>query len=187
MNVRAAVRDHTLGTATALSAVALALVFAAALRVVPAELLPQAPPAVVDAIPHVNALICTVAFVTVLRGVRAIKQGNVERHRTLMGATFGLFALFLVAYLYRVSLVGPTEFPRTGLLETVYLAVLGIHITLAIVCVPLVFYALLLAWSHPVSAIPGTNHRKVGRVAAPLWAISFALGVVVYLLVYVVG
>jgi len=187
MNVRATVRDHTLGTATLLSVVALALVFAAALRVVPAEALPQAPAAIVDAIPHLNALICTVALATVILGVRAIREGDVDRHRKLMGVTFGLFALFLVAYLYRVSLVGPTEFPATGLLETVYLATLGIHITLAIVCVPLVFYALLLAWSHPVSAIPETNHRKVGKIAAPLWAISFALGVVVYLFVYVIA
>lgn len=187
MNVRATVRDHTLGVAAVLSAVSLALVFAAALRVVPVELLPRAPTALVDAIPHVNAIACSIALVCVLRGVRAIHDGDIERHRKLMGAAFGLFALFLVGYLYRVALVGPTEFSASPALETAYTAILAIHITLAIVCVPLVFYALLLAWSHPVSEIPNTNHRKVGRVAAPLWAISFALGVVVYLLVYVVG
>ncbi|NHX35986.1 MULTISPECIES: DUF420 domain-containing protein [Halolamina] len=187
MNLRAAVRDHTLGTATALSAVALALVFAAALRVVPADALPRAPAAVVDAIPHVNAAVSVVAFVLIVLGVRAIHEGNVEGHRKRMGSAFGLFAVFLVGYLYRVALIGPTEFPRTGLIETVYFAILGIHITLAVVCVPLLFYTLLLAWSHPVSEIPSTNHRKVGKVAAPLWATSFALGVVVYLMVYVLG
>jgi len=187
MNARTTVRDHTLGVAAVLSVVSLALVFAAALRVVPAELIPRAPTAVVEAIPHVNAAVCAVALVSVLLGVRAIHDGDVERHRKLMGITFGLFATFLVAYLYRVALVGPSEFPASGLLETIYLAILAIHITLAVVCVPLVFYTLLLAWSHPLSAIPETNHRKVGRVAAPLWAISFALGVVVYLLIYVVA
>ena len=187
MNVRATVRDHTLGVAAVLSVVSLALVFAAALRVVPAELLPRAPAAVVDAIPHVNAVACSVALVCVLLGVRAIRDGEIERHRKLMGSAFALFVLFLVGYLYRVALVGPTAFPATGLLETAYLAILAIHVTLAVVCVPLLFYTLLLAWSHPVSELPSTNHRKVGRVAAPLWAISFALGVVVYLLVYVVA
>lgn len=187
MNVRATVREHTLAVGAVLSAVSLALVFAAALRVVPPELLPRAPTAVVDAIPHVNALVSAVAFVTVVLGVRAIKGGDIERHRKLMGTAFGLFAVFLVGYLYRVALVGPTEFPASGLIETVYHLVLGIHVTLAVVCVPLLFYTLLLAWSHPVSEIPRTNHRKVGKVAAPLWALSFALGVVVYLLVYVVG
>lgn len=186
-NVRARVREHVLGTATALSAVSLALVFAAALRVVPAAALPRAPSAVVDAIPHVNAAVSAVAFVLIVAGVRAIHEGNVERHRKRMGSAFGLFVVFLVGYLYRVALVGPTEFPASGLIETVYYAVLGIHITLAVVSVPLLFYTLLLAWSYPVSEIPQTNHRRVGRIAAPLWAVSFALGVVVYLLVYVVG
>lgn len=187
MNVRTTAREHTLAVAAVLSAVSLALVFAAALRVVPPELLPRAPTAVVDAIPHVNALVSAVAFVVVVLGVRAIKDGDVERHQKLMGTAFGLFALFLVGYLYRVALVGPTEFSAAPAVETAYSAILGIHITLAVVCVPLLFYTLLLAWSHPVSEIPRTNHRRVGRVAAPLWAISFALGVVVYLMVYVVG
>lgn len=187
MTLRARVRDHVLVTAAALSVVSLALVFAAALRVIPAGLLPRAPAAVVDAIPHLNAAISLVAFVTIVLGVRAIRQGDIERHRTLMGTAFGLFALFLVGYLYRVALVGPTPFPATGLLETAYNVILGIHITLAVVCVPLLFYTLLLAWSHPVAEIPQTNHRTVGKVAAPLWAISFVLGVVVYLLIYVVA
>jgi putative membrane protein len=187
MNVRATVREHTLAVAAVLSTVSLALVFAAALRVVPPELLPRAPSAVVDAIPHVNALVSAVAFVVVVLGVRAIHQGDIERHRKRMGTAFGLFVLFLVGYLYRVALVGPTEFPTSGLIETVYYLILAIHITLAVVSVPLLFYTLLLAWSHPVSEIPRTNHRRVGKVAAPLWAISFALGVVVYLLVYVVA
>ncbi|GAB7092950.1 DUF420 domain-containing protein [Halolamina litorea] len=187
MNVRATVRDHTLGVAAALSTVSLALVFAAALRVVPAEAIPRAPTAVVDAIPHVNALVSAVALVCVILGVREIRSGNVQRHRKLMGTAFGLFTVFLVGYLYRVALVGPTAFSASPAVETAYTAILGVHITLAVVCVPLLFYTLLLAWSHPVSEIPRTNHRRVGRVAAPLWAISFALGVVVYLMVYVVG
>ena len=187
MNIRARVRDHVPATAAVLSVVSLALVFAAALRVVPPELLPRAPDAVVDAIPHLNAVVSAVAFVVVVAGVRAIREGSVERHRKLMGTAFALFVVFLVAYLYRVALVGPSEFPASGLLESAYYLILGIHITLAVVSIPLLFYTLLLAWSHPVSEIPQTNHRRVGRIAAPLWAISFALGVVVYLLIYVLA
>jgi putative membrane protein len=187
MEVRTRVRDHVPATAAALSVVSLALVFAAALRVVPAEALPRAPSAVIDAIPHLNAAVSAIALVAIIAGVRAIHRGNVERHRRLMGTAFGLFAVFLAGYLYRVALVGPTEFTAGGALETAYLAILGVHITLAVVCVPLLFYTLLLAWTHPVAEIPRTNHRRIGRIAAPLWAISFALGIVVYLLVYLVG
>lgn len=186
MAIRHRVRGHVPATTAVLSAVALALVFAAALQYVPTGLLPHAPTAVLEAIPHVNAVISAFAFVTIAAGVREIRRGNVARHRRLMLGAFGLFACFLVLYLYRVALLGPTDFPASGLLEMLYLGVLGVHITLAVVCVPLLFYVLLLAWVHPVSAIPQTNHRRVGRVAAPLWALSFLLGVVVYLLLYVV-
>lgn len=186
MELRARVRDHVPATAAALSAVSLALVFAAALRAIPAETLPRAPSPVVDAIPHLNAAVSVAALVAIVAGVRAIRRGNVERHRRLMGSAVGLFGAFLAGYLYRVALVGPTRFSAPGVLETAYSAILAVHITLAVVCVPLLFYTLLLAWSHPVADLPQTNHRRVGRVAAPLWAISFALGLVVYLLVYVV-
>ena len=60
------------------------------------------------------------------------------------------------------------------------------HIGLAIVCVPLLYYVFLLALTHPVGDLPNTLHRRVGRVAASLWLVSFTLGTVVYLMLYVV-
>lgn len=187
MAIRHRVRGHVPATTALLSIAALSLVFAAALRVVPAGSLPRAPAAVLDAIPHLNAVVSLVALGFVVAGVREIRRGRVARHRRYMLGAFGLFAVFLAGYLYRVALLGPTEFAASGALETAYLAILAIHVTLAVVCVPLLFYVLLLAWVYPVSELPSTNHPRVGRIAAPLWAISFALGVVVYLLLYAVG
>jgi putative membrane protein len=92
-----------------------------------------------------------------------------------------------VLYLYRVSLVGPTHFAGPAWAERyLYLPILVVHMGLAIVCLPLLYYVLLLAYSHPVAELPATNHPRVGRVAAVLWLVSFALGIVVYLLLYVV-
>lgn len=185
MAIRRRVRRHVPAATALLSTVALALVFAAALRVVPAAVLPRAPAGVLDAIPHLNAVVSLAALVLVVAGVRAIRRGRIEQHRRLMLGAFALFTLFLVGYLYRVALLGPTEFPADGPLETVYFGILAVHVTLAVACVPLLFYVLLLAWTHPVAELPRTNHPRVGRIAAPLWALSFALGVVVYLLLYV--
>ncbi|MEF8852524.1 MAG: DUF420 domain-containing protein [Haloarculaceae archaeon] len=182
-----AIRRHVPVVSGVLSVVALALVFAAALRAIPEWLLPRAPEFVIHAIPHVNAVVSLAAIGTILVGVRAVRRGNVTRHRRMMLSTTGLFAVFLVAYLYRVALEGPTDFPGPGVVEQfVYYPVLGVHILLAIVCVPLVIYALLLALTHPVAELPETRHPTVGRVAAALWLVSFVLGTVVYLLLYVV-
>ncbi len=99
----------------------------------------------------------------------------------------GLFATFLALYLYRLTIVGTTPFGGPdAVYRFVYLPVLAVHITLAIVCIPLVYYVLLIGLTHPVSAIPATRHRRVGRVAATLWLVSFSLGIVVYLLLFVV-
>lgn len=183
--MRGFVREHSLGVAGVLSTVSLALVFGAVAQV-GEETLPRAPTAVLATIPHLNAAISLFAIGTILVGVRAVRSGDVDRHRRFMLATFGLFVAFLALYLYRVTIEGPKSFDGPAIVETfVYYPVLAVHVSLAIVCLPLLFYVLSLAYAHPIAAIPDTNHRRVGRVATVLWAISFTLGVVVYLLLYV--
>lgn len=181
------VRERVPALTTVLTLVSLALVVGAVRGYVPSELLPRAPNLVLEAIPAANALISAVAIVVIVAGLRAIRRGDIERHRRLMLTGFGLFVTFLALYLYRVSLLGPTHFAGPGWVETyLYLPVLVVHMGLAIVCLPLLYYVLLLAYSYPVADLAGTNHPRIGRVAAALWLVSFALGIVVYLLLYVV-
>lgn len=169
-----------------LSVVSLALVFGAVLGYVPTESLPRSE-SFIALIPHVNAVISAVAIATILAGWRWIRRGAVERHRAAMLVSFVLFAAFLALYLYRVSIEGPTEFPGPETVyQFVYLPVLAVHILLAVVCVPLLYYVLLLAATRAPAELPATNHKRVGRVAASLWLVSFTLGIVVYALLYVV-
>jgi putative membrane protein len=62
---------------------------------------------------------------------------------------------------------------------------LAIHILLAMVCLPFVYGALLLAATHRVPQLRETLHPRVGRVAATLWLVSFSLGICVYLMLHV--
>ena len=181
------VREQVPALTGVLTVVSLALVFGAVGGAIPRTLLPRAPAAVVGAIPHVNALVSAIAIVTIVAGIRAIRRGNVERHRRLMVTTFSLFVTFLVLYLYRVTLEGPTDFGGPAVLETyLYLPILAIHILLAIVAIPAVYYVLLLAVSYPVSELGSTNHPRAGKLAASLWLVSFSLGIVVYAMLYLV-
>lgn len=183
--MQSAVRKHVKVVTGVLTVVALALVFAAVLGAVPESLLPRVE-TLVDVIPHLNAIISFGAIGTILSGIVSIKRGEIDRHRRMMIASTLLFAGFLVLYLYRVSLEGPTAFEGPDFLrQFIYLPLLGVHVLLAIVCIPFVFYALLLAGVYPVTELPETPHPRVGRIAATLWVISFALGIVVYLLLYV--
>lgn len=184
MLTRSWARDHVPALTALATVVSLALVFGAALQLLPVEALPS-PEFLLEAVPHVNAAISLAAIGTIAAGVRAIRRGDVARHRRLMLASFGLFALFLGLYLYRVAIVGPTEFPGPATVRTyVYYPFLLVHILFAIVCVPFVFYALLTAGTRPVAQIYGTRHRTAGRVAAALWLVSFTMGVAIYAMLY---
>ncbi|WP_435333159.1 DUF420 domain-containing protein [Haloarchaeobius sp. TZWWS8] len=179
--------ERNVPAATALlTVVSLALVVGAARQLIPLWLLPKAPDWVVNAIPHLNAVISLVAIVVIVAGLRAIKRGDYQRHRQLMLTGVVLFVTFLVLYLYKVALKGPNHFPGTGLVEVAYLGILAIHMLLAIVCLPLLYYVLLLAWTTPMAELKDTLHPKIGRIAAPLWLVSFVLGNVVYVLLYLV-
>lgn len=181
----ASLRPERVPVLTALlSVVSLAIVFAAAGGFVPSSVVPRAPAWVLGAIPTVNVLISAVAIATIATGWRAIRRRRVEAHRRAMVAAVGLFLTFLALYLYRlVATGGAAGFDGpTAVYRFVYLPILIGHIGLAIVCIPLLYYTLGLALSHGVGELGRTAHPRIGRVAASLWLLSFALGIVVYLL-----
>ncbi|MEF8774528.1 MAG: DUF420 domain-containing protein [Halobacteriales archaeon] len=180
-------RNHVPALTGLLTAASLALVFGAALGAIPDRFLPAASDSLLAAIPHVNAVISVVAFVVIAYGWQRIRAGDVTRHRYAMVTGFVLFAAFLALYLYRVAIEGPHPFPGPEAVYTyLYLPTLAIHVLLAIATIPLLFYVLLIGVTHDVAEIPNTRHRQIGRIAAPLWLVSFALGTVVYALLYVV-
>jgi putative membrane protein len=180
-------RNRVPELAAVLTVVSLALVFGAVLGAFPRTVVPRAPEAVLGAIPHVNALVSTVAVGTIVAGVVFARRRAIEKHRAMMVLSAVLFAVFLVLYLYKVTLDGPAAFPGPdAVYNWVYLPVLAVHIFLAIVCIPLVYYVLLLAATRPTSALSETPHARVGRVAATLWVLSFVLGNAVYALLYVI-
>lgn len=183
--MQAYARDRVGGLTAVLTVVSLALVFGAVLGYLPDGALPRIDP-LVGVIPHLNAALSAMAIATILAGVRAIRRRDVARHRLLMLASAGLFALFLVFYLYRLTLEGTTEFPGPDWIsQFVYLPMLAVHILFAMVAIPLVYYVLLLATTRPASALAQTRHARVGRVAATLWLVSFALGICIWFMLHV--
>jgi putative membrane protein len=178
---------HRVPALTAVCSLAsLALVFGAVLGAIPRAAIPRSD-AALAAIPHVNAVVSAVAVVTIAAGVAFARRGAYRKHRAAMLVAVALFAVFLALYLYKVVLAGPATFPGPDpVYRTVYLPLLSVHILLAVVCIPLLYYVLLLAATRPVSALVDTAHARVGRVAAALWILSFVLGNVVYAMLYVV-
>ena len=136
----------------------------------------------VNLLSHAIALVNTVAVCCLVAGWYQIRRGNVERHRRLMIASFALIMVFLVLYLLKTGGGGRKEFVGPQLPYYLYLAMLGIHIVLSALSVPLVLYNITIGLSHSIEEIRQTAHRRVGRVAVAVWTVSLTLGVLAYVL-----
>lgn len=136
-------------------------------------------------LPHAIAIVNTLALVLLATGWWLIRNGYVKLHRIAMPSALGLISLFLVMYVTRIYLGGIKEFPGPeSIYYYAYLPILIIHLTLSIVCVQPVLYVALIGFTHRVEDIPRTKHRLIGRIAVPMWILSLALGLVVYVMLY---
>lgn len=172
--------------ATIAISIALYGVLGAALAAQRPAALPPVLAALVRAAPVLIALINTAALVSLLLGWRAIRGGDVRRHRRSMLLAGGLIAAFLALYVTRVTLGGVKAFPGpAGVRTFVYLPVLAVHVVLSIVSVPLVVHNLLTGLTRSRRDPVFAWHRRTGRLAVVLWSVSLALGIGVYLLLNV--
>lgn len=136
-------------------------------------------------LPHAIAFVNALALMLLVVGWWFIRNGYVKLHRIAMPSALGLISLFLVMYLTRIYLGGIKEFPGPeSIYYYVYLPILIIHLTLSIICIQPVLYVALIGFTHRIENIPRTRHRMVGRIAVPLWILSLALGLVVYVMLY---
>ena len=135
-----------------------------------------------ETLPPVNAALNAASALLLVAGWRAIRAGDRQRHRALVLSALGASALFLVGYLTRVALTGTHRFPGGGALKTAYLLLLGSHTLLAAVALPLILRSLWLAWKERFA-----EHRRLARVAFPVWLYVSVTGVLVYLMLYQVA
>lgn len=136
----------------------------------------------VDALSHATAAVNAATVVAILVGWHAIRRGRVRRHAVAMTTAIGLIGAFLVMYLTRIGGGGQKEIVGAeGLAMAVYLGMLGIHVLLSILAVPLVVYVFLLGATNAVEDIYGSRHPRIGRLTAATWLLSLVLGIGAYL------
>jgi uncharacterized membrane protein YozB (DUF420 family) len=132
-------------------------------------------------LPHINAGLNTVAALLLLRGRALARAGRIEAHRLTMLSAFGVSSVFLASYLtHKIS----RNFENTtlnveGIAKGIYLAVLFSHVVLAMT-VPLFAIWLIRLGLRDDRA----RHRRVARVAWPIWMYVSVTGVGIYLALY---
>jgi len=134
-----------------------------------------------SALPPINAALNAFATALLLVGRRLARRGEVERHRRVMIAAFGVSSLFLVFYVtHKVARnFENTTFNVEGWVKTAYLVLLGSHVLLAMT-VP-VFATLLIVLGLKDER---ARHRRIARIGWPIWIYVSITGVIIYLLLY---
>jgi uncharacterized membrane protein YozB (DUF420 family) len=132
-------------------------------------------------LPAVNATLNAIATVLLIRGRRLARARALDAHRRTMLAAFAVSSVFLALYLAHKIWrdFENTTFHATGAAKTAYLLLLGSHVALAMT-VPVLAIALIrlgLAGRH-------AQHRRLARVAWPVWLYVSVTGVLIYVLLY---
>ena len=134
------------------------------------------------ALPAVNATLNTASALLLSLGWVLIRQRRIAAHRACMLAALLCSAVFLASYLYYHSQVGSVRFQGTGTIRTVYFTILLSHTILAAMVPVLAIVVLRRALQRRFAA-----HKKLARVALPIWLYVSVTGVMVYWMLYRMG
>jgi len=129
-------------------------------------------------LPHLNAAINATSCILLIIGLVFIKNGRISLHKASMLTAFFLGCAFLVGYIIYHSAVPSTSFGGEGTIRTIYYFLLITHILLAIVVVPFVLLALFYALKNKIN-----KHKRIVKIAYPVWLYVSVTGVLVYLLI----
>ena len=132
----------------------------------------------VSALPMVNALLNSVSTLLLLLALWFIKHNDVLHHKFTMLSAFGTSALFLISYvIYHWFKAGPKAY--VGNYVSIYYFILITHIVLAVCVLPLALTTLYRGWNMQIK-----RHRRLARIAYPIWLYVSLTGVVIYLMLY---
>ncbi|MEM9672470.1 MAG: DUF420 domain-containing protein [Bacteroidota bacterium] len=130
------------------------------------------------ALPHVIGIINGATSLLLIAAVVVIKQKKIELHRKLMTTAFILGAIFLVTYIvYHISNPS-TVYGGEGGIRYLYYFLLISHILLSIVVVRYVLLAMYYALNKQFD-----DHRRIVKLAFPIWLYVSVTGVAVYLMI----
>jgi putative membrane protein len=138
-----------------------------------------------DQLPPIYAGINALTAIFLLVALVAIKQGKRKLHERLMKVNILFSLAFLVMYIAYHMTSDPTPygivdgvFVASQTSKIIYFTILISHIILSIALIPLV----LLAYSKTV-LVDFAAHKKIARIAFPIWLYVTITGVVVYLMI----
>jgi putative membrane protein len=137
----------------------------------------------------INAFINSAIAVLLVAALVAVKNRNYQLHKKLMMLALILSILFLVSYIAHHLLAGEARFGdadhdgllsedeklQAGTIRIVYYLILGTHIVLAALILPLILFTAYRALTAEFPA-----HKKLAKITWPLWFYVAVTGPIVY-------
>ena len=136
-------------------------------------------PAVISALPAVNAILNGTSALLLVSGYLLIRRRKVTAHRACMVTAFVVSTIFLMSYLTLRYYAGMTRFAGQGWIRPVYFTILVSHTVLAVTIVPLALVTLSRALKSRFD-----KHVRLARWTLPLWLYVSVTGVLVYVILY---
>lgn len=150
---------------------------------------PDSFPSFIYKLPMLNAFLNGTCSLLLIASLWAIKNKNIQLHKTLNLTAFALSALFLVSYVTAHYFIPDTKFgdvDHNGILEEIelatvsgirpiYLVILLSHIFLAVIVLPMILLSFYYALKDDK-----VKHKKITRFSYPIWLYVTITGVVVY-------
>jgi len=135
------------------------------------------PPEWSNALPAASATFNSLSAICVVCAVLAIRRGYKSAHISLVLTALLFSILFLSTYILHHAYHGDTKFNGSGLLRILYFFVLGTHIPLSMVILPLIMTTMFFALTGRFK-----RHRRLARITFPAWLYVSVTGVLIFLL-----
>lgn len=129
-------------------------------------------------LPPIYATINALTAILLILAVKAIKNNNKNLHERLMKTAIVMSVLFLVLYIAYHMTSDSTTYEGTGLFKYIYYIILISHILLSIIVIPFVLITFIRAITNDFE-----KHKKIAKIAFPLWLYVAISGVLVYLMI----
>jgi putative membrane protein len=129
-------------------------------------------------LPHLNAVINTAASLALILALVFVKKNKYQLHGATMTVAFVLGAIFLVSYVIYHGAAESTSFGGEGFIRVVYYFLLITHILFAAVALFPILFAYYYGYTKQLE-----KHRKIVKIAYPIWLYVSVTGVIVYLMI----